>query len=760
MAFANQFALSLEVTRLVPLGLIANKTAELIMTHARELRHSGSDIVVEEDLASVFGRSRIADGLASSFRTVMKRASSNTSLWEGIMLQAGPGPSMIRALKEAPYFAMMVQLSLLVWTCEATYLAPELAKALAERLQDDSSSSPLHSSPDSEGILKVLRVCENQTSAFNWNMLLHAVATILGCPKSDAVGDIPVAIVRGALDMFPLVQSLPADRLVHIQVPISQDERSATCALVVWTHHVLGLTVLVKVRKQDGTEDTLDFRFGHSGAEQIIIEQVDAENEPTITLLDSLGEHLLTIKLEPDEEVTIIGSTRRIPARGWGNVQILESLNWDVSKTAKQAMVEDLHIVATGFAQVIAQHLVKDESSRVQDPGCSPEELASVRKPIAYPVDQERLLEASRFLFDNARLSKSDVDQYAASYALKALDLNLPKSSAFEAATRAAPSQGDFYWDVLCNCAKELSIFLLTFAHILNMVECENLMFSGSATSTIYEHPLLQQLEEWNGRDNLVVRDDTWLQAIAVPLLSIRTSIWTMPWDRVCLLSDRGWSAWIPTFESADPTCTTEGSVVIGRGSPCRNGVWKQGVRDSHHASWAFQTDPILAEVSGQSVSMRCAERVTIERPYCGEGAEVFLVSAKFRRHKVPKGISPIQRLGYRQLQRSLWMAHRTQRCLHHKLTERVTLPVDCATVEGFGHYLYCVRQRILICLTANNAGARWLALATFPYCSVLGDEEAELIALRQLLLRGHDCCFKCAIDQAAIQPGKWFIIL
>ncbi|MCJ1385390.1 hypothetical protein MMC17_008513 [Xylographa soralifera] len=459
MAFSNQFALSVELTRLVPLRLIANKTAELIMTQARELRHSGSDIVVEEDLAGVFGRVRIADGLASSFRTVIGRTSSSTPLWDGLTLQGGPGPSLIRAFKEAPYFATMVQLSLLVWALEASYLAPALTEALQARLQNDSFSSTLHSSPDSESILRVLQACERQTVSFNWNMLLQAVAKTLGYSESDAVGNIPAAILRGALDMFPMIQSLPADRLVCIQVPMSSDEGSATCALVVWAHHVLGLTVLVKLMKQGETENNLDVRFGHDGPEQVIIEQVGPENEPTITLLDSAGEHLLTVKLEPHEDIRLIGSSRKIPARGWGNALILESVNWDVSKTVKQAMVEDMHIVATAFAQVIAQHLVKDQSGRCQDPTCSPEETARLRQPIVHHVYQERLLEASRLFFNSPRLSKSSVDQYAASYALKALDLNLPMSSAFEAAGRAAPSGGDFYWDILCNLARQLSIF-------------------------------------------------------------------------------------------------------------------------------------------------------------------------------------------------------------------------------------------------------------------------------------------------------------
>ena len=70
------------------------------------------------------------------------------------------------------------------------------------------------------------------------------------------------------------------------------------------------------------------------------------------------------------------------------------------------------------------------------------------------------------------------------------------------------------------------------------------------------------------------------MQAMAIPLIGHAQNIWSLPWDLVCLISDRGWSVWIPTFGGADPAYTSVGDIFVGRGSPCRNGVWKYGVRD------------------------------------------------------------------------------------------------------------------------------------------------------------------------------------
>jgi len=139
MPFSSQFALSLELTRLVPFILAKTKAVEAIMSLARDLqvcfsgpslcplasicfcaicpmsiatyisKSSGSDIIIEEDLVEVFGRSRINGQLASSFRAVVCKSTS-TRLADGLTLDTGAGPSVARALAkdQDPYLAMAV----------------------------------------------------------------------------------------------------------------------------------------------------------------------------------------------------------------------------------------------------------------------------------------------------------------------------------------------------------------------------------------------------------------------------------------------------------------------------------------------------------------------------------------------------------------------------------------------------------------------------------------------------------------------------
>ncbi|KAL8727605.1 MAG: hypothetical protein Q9181_005647 [Wetmoreana brouardii] len=763
MAFTSQFALTAELTRLLPqIGWAATKTGNAIMDYARDLRHSGSDIVVEEDLVNIFGRCKISDVLTSSFKTIVSGSSSNVSLVEGIFLQGGPGPTVVRALQDSPYFAMVVQISLLVWTFEAKNLATAIADALRKRREGAPSSSTLSSTPDKQTILGVLRACEAQTSAFNWNLMLDAVSTTLGYNSDRGPLDFPQFVLQGLLDMFPMVQRWPSERMIHIQTPIDEKRGSGLCALVVWAHHVLDLTVLVRSCRNNG-QSAEYIKFGSADLEQVFLEEVTADDEAFISLLDAETEHLLTIRSDPDAEQGLIGTARRVPARGWGNALLADRMNGlHTYLTTSKAVIQEFQIVTCAFAFIIAKNL-----SRVNTSRDTVVDMAKMRGMILLDVDQYHLLQASRFLFDNPHISHGQIDSFVAQYSFKALNDNLPRPAALEAALRAVtplPDNAgvvDIVWMTICDHARRLSVFLIALSYVVNLEDCGELMFAGFAFEKMLKHPLAQQLEEWNGRTSLRITDDAWLQAVAVPLLGHQQNVWKLPWEKICLVSGRGWSAWISTFAASDPGYTRAGSVTVGRGSPYRNGVWKSGILDSTNGYCSFKADMKKAETSGQATALRCAERVSFGTPYCGEGEDVFMVCARFRLHKAGTKQPHLQRFGYKQLQNYLWRAQLLKRCSHgSRMSETIKLAVSCATLAGFGDYLIETEEKILIYLTAHSVGARWLALASVHLVCVWSNDEGEPLGSRQILLRRDDCCFQCAIDEVAAQPGKWFIIL
>lgn len=93
---SNQFSLSLELTRVFPIAATASNA---VMKMARSLQSSGSDIVTEEDLATIFGKCRISPQMATGFRKMVGTCNStslNSAL--GFTLEAGPGPTVNSSL--------------------------------------------------------------------------------------------------------------------------------------------------------------------------------------------------------------------------------------------------------------------------------------------------------------------------------------------------------------------------------------------------------------------------------------------------------------------------------------------------------------------------------------------------------------------------------------------------------------------------------------------------------------------------------------
>ena len=169
----------------------------------------------------------------------------------------------------------------------------------------------------------------------------------------------------------------------------------------------------------------------------------------------------------------------------------------EISGKKLHALVKDLQIITSAFAFIIAKNLIRDQSER-QIGECDEEDI-DTRELLLHEVDERRLLQASRYLFDDDRLSQSNINTYVTQYSCKPLDERLDRPPALEAAARAHPENHNIIedeWNQICRCARELSVFLIALAHVSNLEELDDLMFSGVYCSDISEHSLVQQLEE------------------------------------------------------------------------------------------------------------------------------------------------------------------------------------------------------------------------------------------------------------------------
>lgn len=294
MPFATQLALSIELTRLLPFQPVADAVGASVLNLARDLQRSGSDVVVEEDLALIFGRARIEAHFESGFRTVVaKHSSTQLNSFLDIFLESGAGPTVRRSLRTGSfdiYFSTVVQLSLLMSAFSAEDLTRGLRQALAHRAEAISDKAP--SIPAYDALSSTLRAIQDQTSAFCWSLLLDAVHMKL-FPRCKTFGPrLPVTILQGCLDMLAIVQRFPDERFVHMHVT----QKSLAEFLVVWSHHVMGLAVTVC----DGNGAAYA-SFGRSPANVVIILEDNHYNDSQIVLLDRSDDELFRIHEAPDD---------------------------------------------------------------------------------------------------------------------------------------------------------------------------------------------------------------------------------------------------------------------------------------------------------------------------------------------------------------------------------------------------------------------------------------------------------------------------
>jgi hypothetical protein len=760
MPISSQFSLSLELTKLIPLQPIASGVTQALMFLARELRGSGSDIVVEEDLATLFRPFRIDCHMESTFRTVVGKSAVSTKLCDSILLRFGPGPTVSRALTHEAYFPMVIQCSLLTSVHERAALAAAIASIFEKKGEGAPPEHILDAVPSHDGLIGVLRACEEQTAAFNWSNFLTAVAAKMNIPIERASEALPSTILRGAITMLPFAQTLPGDRLIVIVCD------SGVCLLAVWVHHLLGLTVLVRTYAKSIYKEV---RFG-SGQEQVIIDdRLDINRdieEPSITLMNASDhDKIFSIKLEPDE-VPIQGIFKR-PAKGYG-AKMLEPCIRDLKN--KDVMITEMMFISTAMALRLSrlffmlprantepleyfENEMMDFDTDNSD-SYSSGELESGGQDLL--IDDKRVLEAAILLFDRAELKGSRLEKYSALYSESRYNSKMePRGAIAELLELCFKSDEDAqlkYFDSIVPTLRHLTILILAFAHLEDLESASELPLS-CLLQLIEHHILAGELVEWDGKRHLPIPEDAWFHAIAILMVGHAYEVDLLS---TSLVSDRGWSLYLNTYAASDPSITQKGRIMVQRGVPYRNGVWKHCVTDAPTSEVDSRELRTICS-SGEEISSRSTNSTKYAKALVGQGPDKFIINLRITTEQDGKVIT--RRTGYRELCSALWLIARSSRCRHRSFgPEKLILPESCILVSPESTDRSKTDVKVVICQTSGNKAARWLALLTIAHRrQKQGNSWKDL---ENIMLRENDCCLKCAINQVKEKEGNWILIL
>lgn len=328
MVLPAQFQLGLELTNIVsPFTNALSALGSLALVDA--IKRSGSDVITEIKLASLLGRHRIDPVIELHFKEAVAKSDQVViSRYLDIILESGSGPTVQEALKNPALFSMVIQLSALAYVHETESLANAIVMAIENILRQ--SDTILEYAPDYVSLLGTVRVCQQQTAAFQWSCLYDAVEqkilTALSAspkhwhgkgakrrkiqgptsilPPSVLLRGLPFVVLQSLMMWLRSLQSLPEHRILHAKCD------TGISTIVVWCYHVLGLNVTVRLGE-------VDISFGDGGSSNIDLEASKAEDVGA-SILDPVAPNEPLFSLSNSEEDVTVGLDNRASAYGFG----------------------------------------------------------------------------------------------------------------------------------------------------------------------------------------------------------------------------------------------------------------------------------------------------------------------------------------------------------------------------------------------------------------------------------------------------------
>ena len=714
---------------------------------------------MEEDLAAIFGRGKIVSSIETQFKDVVKVASF-TPLHPGsdIILDAGPGPTVSRALKERYYMAAVIQLSFLGWVHEITSLASALVESMNKRFQlGVAHATP---DPDYDGILKCLQAVQSQTSQYPWEKLVQLVQSKFVLSRSwlklsrSPLNRLSPNVLLAAMDYLYLVQSLPEDRLMVVE------SQMGLVPLVVWAHCILGLRVLIQ-SSLDG-----DVYFGGSGNPQVIIKwaeepqlfEADLMSPPTAYLLDGDMEIILTTSPH-DNDTVQLESEERHRLEGYGTTFLRRLYNRGSIMTYDHPIYKETAQFAVAFAISISKVL-----RRVP----FPKKMPSPVPPKYYQnTHLWQIRDSSDVLFHGIEIDWNAVEGYSKILVMRDGSWSIPPTVRLYLETMQSDrpfwpkSVGNLISDI-----KRIASWILAFAQVAEVRDCAQLPL-------IYEPEwaFCPGIMIWDGKSPIDMESNLWFSRIIQMLIGQNYGkVSVMSGTRLFLVSERGWSLYHGNLGDNDPGSVNCESLFIKRGVPTniRTQERRYQISDAPRIRPPAPPKgpaprPWVIDKSGTYVP-RCFTKVVKRTEQYTSRSRDFWLSIRYDIEEGwPEGTKKYSLYGsHRQFHEALWGVVKPTPCGHSKReNETEELDLGVVTAKGFDWTAEdgTKSHRICVCLVKGDSRARWLVLGGIVQDTDEGENLPDGLD-RQVMLRCDNCCVKCAVLQASSIDGKWLVIL
>ncbi|MCJ1281532.1 hypothetical protein MMC26_000852 [Xylographa opegraphella] len=654
MSFSNNFSLSLELSKIVPLAPIVNVASKHLLAVVRNLQNSGSDWITEHDLGAIFGRCYINPPFLRTFRNVVQH--SNIYQMAGIaelILEIGAGPTVKQALDNAALFSMIVQISLLVWAHRTTSLALSLATALECRASAEDSNIPRY-----DALLGTLRCISQQTCGFTWELQFAAVDEKLkdALRLDETCLQRPIAhvVLRSLLDALPAVQRFPESHFLSLRTV------AGVSTIVIWAHQVLGLTVEVR-------SETYSVKFG-DGPARVLIDcgTIHSRARDEVTLLSETQDvvfHASTNWLEdPQLEPANIH-----PMEGYGS-KIVNAYFEDQS--VGRLLV--IQIMKSCF-QIIQEVSNFQAQSRVD-----------VTNNYVVPT-KESIISIGKILFPAYFILSSEVEAIMDEVCLARAEWDLESVRQITVPFEMESKTHEHMVKYLRITFKRLCVIILAMTRIGNVEDCRKAPLSTN----------MLPMAEFR-----TVRLTTVKEAFALlALLFLGKAPDQTDFDRAVVISHRGWSLCIGSIRASDPGDVFTDLALI-QGVPSRLGERKDWIMDAgNNVTWdsdlelgaVCEAHKIVASETEQ-VSVKSFLPLSTSKHMIGtttvSGRKAFVVFNIFSCMERVDGPSAYIREGFRYMQDLFWEACLVPACEHSfQANDQITVPPAVWVFKGLlGH--------------------------------------------------------------------------
>ncbi|KAL9078110.1 MAG: hypothetical protein Q9157_002965 [Trypethelium eluteriae] len=737
--------LALDLASIFPVKEVAERSFQKFIAFASELRKSGSDIVVEANLAEVFGRGNISSELEQAFKS--KVAVQNIKpkpLFDGstIELREGPGPTLLRAFEDKTkiYMSTVITLSMLSSFQNTEDLATTIDWALNKRFEirmPESSQSPGY-----EGILGTLQSCSSQYSEFLWKDYIDRIEAKLQSSIPNIIIDpdslrLTPTVFLGAIDFLYAAQRWPEARKVTVSIDVG------CVPLIIWAHYVLGMTVVVSgcpkgdVVFSNGKEDQVFITWegrerGWNEQEFLPTEREDID--PTIRLLDS--ESNIILACEPDEEGGLTSRVdERHPLRGYGTTYLRRLFNLNFITMENEPIYPEAVGLITGLALSASSRMGRDVCSDARVTGQDSKLETVAGEDIQ--LESWRVLESAVLIFSGLPVDESKASTYEEVYSRQSVNYDTLPSALYAFLRKVG--KGHSYTiaaDGLIREVRYLAKIVLLFAHVVELQKCAMMpliMKQGQTRPWPFAPDIIRY-----PRERGFIRPTEVFHGI-VRLLS--STVLDNSDDRrghpsrtqfLFLCSDFGWSVYLNTVGKLDPADVRPELIRIGKGVPTNKKTNERKLRIRDGVRFRKMARPacfLLKE--GQSYTPRAATKNSHRREFYASRSQefeltiyvVFEFTSELQQHAAGHWGKFDQTFGYRKMQEVLWQALPTPECEHNvrgqeviQSPREIEIGPDAVALFGYSNDEFGLRrkpywQKLIIFLTRGDPNLRWAAL-------------------------------------------------